>query len=323
MPVTERPSTRIGLVGAGFIAEAHAATYATLDCAEVVAVTAPSGVDGFVADHAPGAIACPGIEALLEVDVDAVDICVPTPAHREVIEAIPGHFPVLCEKPLARSLVDARALAGRDRLMVGHVVRFAPAYRRAQEHIEGATVVRTRRIGPMPDWADWYADPERSGGVLLDLTIHDLDYLRWTLGPVERVFARRRRWGDGEEHAVVTLRHESGAVAHVEGSWAQPGSRAFTTGLEAAGPGILLEFDAENPTGFRHYRKDGATCETPVGMSAMARQLTAFADWAAGEVDGVVPPVTGSEALAAVRLSLAAIESAECDEPIAPGEVGG
>lgn len=322
MPNTERPSIRVGLVGTGFIAEAHASAYAMLDCAEVVAVAASSGTDGFVADHTPGATACDSIAALLATDVDAVDVCVPTPAHREVVEAVPGDLPVLCEKPLARSLADARALADRDRLMVGHVVRFVPAYRRARDHLDGATVVRTRRIGPIPDWADWYADPERSGGVLLDLTIHDLDYLRWTLGPVERVFARRRRWGDGEEHAVTTLRHESGVVAHVEGSWAQPGSRAFTTELEVAGPGMLLEHDAEDPTGFRHYRKAGTTRETPVGQSGMARQLTAFANWVAGEGDGTDPPVTGSEALAAVRLSLAAIESAERGDPVAPEEVG-
>lgn len=334
MPDTGDPPTRIGLVGTGFIAEAHAAAYDAVDRAEVVAVTAPSGAAEFAAG-VPGAAGYDDLGELLAADVDAVDVCVPTPAHREVVEAVPDDLPVLCEKPLARSLADARALADRERLMVGHVVRFSPAYRRARDHLDDAAVVRTRRIGPMPDWADWYADPSRSGGVLLDLAIHDFDYLRWTLGPVERVFVRRRRWGDGEAHAVTTLRHESGAVAHVEASWAQPGSRAFTTSFEAAGPGTLLEYDAEDPTGFRRYCEDGATRETPAGRSAMARQLAAFVDWVeweVGEADlrmprrrsrhaGGSPPVSGAEALAAVRVSLAAIESAERGDPVAPGEV--
>lgn len=311
---------RVGLVGAGFIARAHARAYADIADADVVAVAAPTSAATFVDEHVPAAVAYPDVDALLaETAVDVVDVCTPTPTHRSVIERcadVDGI--VVCEKPLARTLADAEAVAPLVDY-VGHVVRFDPAYRTARETVGSASVgvVRTRRIGPPPDWADWYADRDASGGVLLDLAIHDFDFLRWMLGPVERVFARRQRM-DETEHAVAVLRFASGAVGHVEASWAQPESRAFTTALEIAARDQLIEYDGEEPRGFRMYGPEGVRRTAPVDRDAMQRQLEHVVAVARGEPE---PAVTPAAAITTMRIALAAEASVERGRPVAPAEV--
>ena len=134
------------------------------------------------------------------------------------------------EKPIARTIEDAReildAFSGEGpRLFVGHVVRFFPEYVRIKNKIDAGElgtigVVRTSRRSPfLTGWNDWYADWRVSGGVLVDLLIHDFDFLRWALGNVERVYACSVLGGEynRRDYALVTLRFESSAIAHVEG----------------------------------------------------------------------------------------------------------
>ena len=96
----------------------------------------------------------------------------------------------------------------------GHVVRFFPEYVGIKEKIDAGDlgtvgVVRTSRRSPfLLGWNDWYADWRVSGGVLLDLVIHDFDFLRWALGEVERVYARGMlgREYNRLDYVLVTLR---------------------------------------------------------------------------------------------------------------------
>ena len=90
-------------------------------------------------------------------------------------------------------------------------------------------VARTSRRSPfLTGWNDWYADWRMSGGVLVDLVIHDFDFLRWSLGEVEKVYAKgvMGREYNRLDYALVTLRFESGAIAHVEGQWSQLTARS-------------------------------------------------------------------------------------------------
>lgn len=171
-------------------------------------------------------------EAFEAVPADVVDICLPTPLHKPfVLKAADTGKHVICEKPLARNLEDAREMidACREKgvqLFIGHVVRFFPEYVRARELVKSGrigdvTVVRTGRGGSFPvGWNDWYADFQASGGLVLDMIIHDFDYLRWCFGEVERVFAKSLigRGYARMEYAPITLRFRSGVIAHVEGT---------------------------------------------------------------------------------------------------------
>jgi predicted dehydrogenase len=321
---------RIGIVGSGFMARTHVEAYADIDNADVVAVASPSNADEFVAERELEADAYAAATAMFDdADVDAVDICTPTPTHREFVEgAAELGLNTFCEKPLAGSLDDAHAIADAVdetgiRFMVGHVLRFFPAYERIKATVDAGGVgdpgvVRARRLSRFPDWGhgNWYANRSKSGGALVDLAIHDLDYLRWVFGPVDRVFARSD--GSREEWTHATLRFESGAVGYVEASWAHPDSVGLASELEIAGTDGLIEYDTTDDEAVTLATDDGKTVSNPVGADGYRRELTAFVE---AVERGTDVPVGAAEAIDSLRLARAATESAERGVPVAPEEV--
>jgi predicted dehydrogenase len=271
-------------------------------------------------------------ELLAEVDV--VDVCTPTSDHRQpVIAAAAAGKHIVCEKPLARHIVDAQAMidacaAAGVRLFVAQVVRFFPEFVRAKEVLDSGElgkvgVVRTVRGGSFPRPLSWYGNFERSGGVILDLAIHDIDYLRWLCGEVTRVFARGLTFAGvpATDHVLLTLRFASGAIGHVEASWAYPPGN-FRTFLEIAGDEGLLQFDSlASPLTLTMPQDPGAPAgevTIPGGLLAPEddpyyRELKHFLDCLDRGDDFLVAPEDGLEAL---RIALAAIESERTGQPV-------
>jgi predicted dehydrogenase len=169
---------------------------------------------------------------------------------------------------------------------------------------------------------NWFLDFERSGGMILDLMIHDFDYARWVAGDVTRVFCKHI--GDPRitpgDHALAILTHANGAISHVEGSWAYP-PPTFRTQFEIAGSGGLLvhNSDASAPiAAYWHKGDDDAAGEVPVPASPLLEspyvtQIRAFYDHL---TKGTPIPVTAEDALAALEIALAAIESATTGQPV-------
>src|SRR5262249_39097345 len=126
---------------------------------------------------------------LADPEVDAVDVCLPTPLHRSVAErALAAGKHVLLEKPIALTVEDADAIVAAaaavpDRVfMVGMVLRFWPEYvelqrRMAARELGRPLAVQASRLSPPADWNDWMADHAQSGGPAVDLMIHDFDQL--------------------------------------------------------------------------------------------------------------------------------------------------
>src|SRR5207248_5673184 len=124
--------------------------------------------------------------AIADPEIDAVDICLPTPIHRATAERALGRGAhVLLEKPIALALEDADAIveaaarSGRI-FMVGLVLRFWPEYvelqrRVASGELGGPRAVNAHRLSPPADWNEWMADRSQSGGTPVDLMIHDFD----------------------------------------------------------------------------------------------------------------------------------------------------
>jgi UDP-N-acetylglucosamine 3-dehydrogenase len=316
---------RVGLVGAGFMGSVHLEAYRQMSNVEVVGV-ADARPEVAAAGAAPlGARAYASYEELAAAeDVDVVDVCLPTPLRREAAERVArdGKHLIL-EKPLANSLEDARAIldafaASGTRLFVGHVVRFFPEYVMVREMVRSGElgtvgVVRTSRRSPfLLGWNDWYADRRASGGVLLDLVIHDFDFLRWCFGPVERVFARSVAGNEYNrvDHALVTLRFASGEICHVEGQWGYPG--AFNYAMEVAGSRGLVTLDSTEPGPVRLFGEEGPQ-NVPVGGSPYAAELEHFIRCLERGEEALVSP---EDAYEAVRISLAAAESAATGRPV-------
>jgi predicted dehydrogenase len=276
---------------------------------------------------------------LSETNPDIVDVCCPTPWHVDYVcraaerGAELGLRGISVEKPMGRSLeqcdrmIAASEAAGLP-LFVAHVVRFFPEFALAKGQVDSGAVgkpaaIRTRRGGAMPRaWNDWYAQPELSGGCILDLIIHDFDWLRWTFGEVERVFAKGlvKTQLPAFDYALVTLRFESGAIAHVEGTWADPGG--FKVTLEIAGDEGLLEYNFNQPTGAPFKAalnvEDGpraavAIPESPTNANPYQLELAHFLDSVEA---GVTPSITPQDGRASVQIALAALESIETGQAV-------
>lgn len=317
---------KIGIVGTGSMGQTHAAGWAET----------PATIAGFVGKTAAhvqslaaqyGARAFPTFEAML-TEVDVVDICTPTHLHHpQVLQAAAAGKHIVCEKPLARTVAQAQEMIAACRtagvkLLVAHVVRFFPEYVRAKEIVTAGdigqpAVIRLSRgtFRPQKATDNWFTDPEKSGGVMLDLMIHDFDYARWVAGDVARVFAKNA----AVEHGLVILTHRSGALSHIEGSWAFPPPH-FHTRFEIAGSDGWLAFDSEKNAAvslaLHHRQTDAADVPAPgivLDESPYTTQLKAF--YRALTEDAPVP-VSAADGLAALQISLAAIESAYSGKPV-------
>jgi len=199
-------------------------------------------------------------EALRLTRPDAVYVCIPTTSHKAVVlQAAAAGLHVFCEKPLAASLQDGEAMIKACRkagviFMVGHVLRFFPEFilmRRLVHNGElgSPAVIRVSRGGQFPrGLGNWYANVKASGGPLLDLVIHDFDWLRWTFGKVQRVYARthyrlgNRTKGPPLAYTLTVLRFARGSMAHVEGFWGH--DLPFRVKVELAGSKALAEYDS-------------------------------------------------------------------------------
>jgi UDP-N-acetylglucosamine 3-dehydrogenase len=326
---------RVGIVGAGLTGGMHAERWAQLPV-QVAGFYTRTPAHARAAAERHGGHAFPSLHAML-AEVDLVDVCTPTPSHRDVVlAAAAAGKDVLCEKPLARHLHDAEAMVAACesagvRLFVAHVVRFFPEYARAKEILDNGQlgrpgVIRTVRGGnfPSPGTQNWYIDFEQGGGVIMDMLIHDIDYARWCFGDVARVFARGLTFSDVQDadHVLLTARFKNGAIGHLEGSWAFPPGN-FRTRLEIAGDGGLLEVDSlDCPPIQVTLRRSGSgpAAGVPVPESPMHATDDPYyceiAHFLARLESGDEFLVTPQDGLEALRIALAGIESLRTGQPV-------
>ncbi len=228
----------VGIVGTGAMAALHVRAWRRAGHEPVaVAGRSSAAVEQFASRH--GLRPSADVVALAR-SVDVVDVCTPTDTHLAVGAAAAGAGAhVLVEKPLARTLAEADELVAACAragvgLLVAHVARFVPAYRQVLDLVRGGAVgppalVSLRRLGASPRSAGgWLADPARSGGVLLDLMVHDGDLALAICGPALDVHAAVAG-PPAAQHATATVRHLGGAVSQLEASWSRPAGRELTS----------------------------------------------------------------------------------------------
>jgi predicted dehydrogenase len=312
----------------------HAAAWAATD-AEIVGFVTKDTVTGPRLAAQYQAKIYLDLPAML-ADVDVVDICTPTHLHEEmVLTAAAAGKDILCEKPLARTLPQAQKMiaacaAAGVKFMVAHVVRFFPEYAQAKAQVAAGTigkpaVLRLTRGTFQPKKAadNWFVEFEKSGGMMLDLMIHDLDYARWVAGDVATVFAKNISSsfaGADADHGLAILTHRSGTISHVEGSWAYP-PPLFRTRFEIAGDNGWLQYSSEEMAAIQlHLRpeQDEEIPDVPLPGSPLSEdpyttEIKAFYDCL---VEDTAVPVSGEDGLAALQIALAAIESAQNGRPV-------
>lgn len=232
------------ILGYGNIATAHKKGYDALDNVELV------GVCDIRKERRDMAEAC-GIAAysdmlvmLEEQKPDFVDICLPTFLHAEyAVRLLDMGYNVLCEKPMGRNMDECRAMldaAARNNkhLMIGMCLRYNGYYDALKRIATGGEYGRVisgsmYRVSPLPAWGwdDWFADGDKSGGVLLDMSIHDIDICRYIFGEPERVFAacEHTAMRYGTSHSELIYQDK---VISVLGDWALAPSMPFEAGFK-------------------------------------------------------------------------------------------
>jgi UDP-N-acetylglucosamine 3-dehydrogenase len=239
---------KVGIIGAGFIGKTHANAYKTLNNLEIIGVSEVNEKAGRqYADEYNCAYFQDAESLVKREDIDIVDICLPTFLHEKyVIMAAEHGKHVLCEKPFTLTLESAdRILEAVDKakvtLMVAQVVRFWPEYVMIKQYYDsgklgGIKMVYANRLAQHPNWSDWFKDVRKSGGGLFDLHLHDVDYMRYLLGPVESVYATGKQSENGAwNHVVTCMNFKSGSRACVEGAYEMTENYPFTTTLRAVG----------------------------------------------------------------------------------------
>ena len=325
---------RIGIIGAGLMGNFHAARWQHLPV-HLSGIYDPDQTNAQTTASTHNTRAYNNLNDLL-ANSDIIDICTPTHTHKNlVLTASNAGKTIICEKPLARTISDAQHMIrtckqNQTPLYVGHVVRFFQQYttaKHAQDNgqLGSPGVIRLIRAGSFPrDTPDsWYNNFHHSGGVIMDLSIHDLDYARWCYGEIERIHARGLTFSNTpmRDHCLITLKFKNGALGHIEGSWANPPT-TFRTALELSGSNGIIEWDS----------LDATPVQTTLSMNADNAKVPQTADSPLADEDDpyllelahfldcilhdTTPRVTTHDALMALTLSLAAIESVKTGMPV-------
>jgi predicted dehydrogenase len=235
---------RVGLVGCGFMGRMHATVYSQVPDAELVGVfdEDPERGGKFATEH--GTAYFDSFESLA-AKVDVIDICLPTHMHCEyTLKAAALKKHVLCEKPMALNVADAKrmAIACEDagvRLMVAHCIRFWPEYALLKQialtgNIGELLSLNLTRYGEFPSWGskNWLADASKAGGGALDMHIHDTDFALYILGKPKEIFSAGTLDARGMSHIFSTFVYDR-AVCHLEGGWNLPPGTPFKMAFRA------------------------------------------------------------------------------------------
>jgi predicted dehydrogenase len=279
-------------------------------------------------------------QALKRDDVQLVDICLPTFLHKQyVIRAAEAGKHILCEKPMAVTLREADEIIEavrrmRTKLMIAHVLRFAPEYLKVKELADGdylgevvaARALRipggsypwegmSREARAIPHWKAYAA----KGGGILDLQIHDIDYLRFLFkAHVETVCAFGGRLAgktvDAFDHSFAIIRLDDGRVWDVTSSWIRPIDSPFIQNLELYGSERHLVLDNLMSPPLTLYGKEGSISRIEPGEgNAVFTEIQHFVNCITRKED---PSITPEDARASLEVSLAVAKSILTMKPV-------
>lgn len=314
---------RLGIIGTGNIARRH------LDYLErhpeevtVTAVVDVSPDNARWVTERTGADYFPSVADALD-HIDAAVVATPPHIRVDIVRTLAeGGKAVLCEKPLAGSLEDARAIAAVVRetgipFMVGFMRRWHEPYRALKDIVEADDFGRPlqffrRRIGQVqPPEGGWRTTPDQLTGITIESVSHDIDLLRWLAGDVAvvdggvavggEVVESRRDLPGYDDVVLATIRFASGAIGHLQVSWCsfldENAVGVFGTGASAIidGPGmwrserLRVGTREAQDVEIRHFPEEDATEMGNAGQTAAFLALARGEDVAhPGIDDGLV-----------------------------------
>ena len=236
------PPVRVAVIGMGFMGRTHLASFSGIPGCRIAAVadrdpdrlTGNPGSGGNIETTGDTPIFDPSevqvfrtVESLLEgCEFDLGVITTPTPTHVEIaLKLVESGRHVLVEKPVSLDLdamreLDRAAKDGGVMVMPAHCMRFWPAWAWMHERVRDRSFGDIRRAsfkrtGAAPDWnPEFYGDITRSGGAIVDLHIHDTDFILYNFGPPAAVSSVGSR-----SNVRTTYHYEHGPAVEAVGAW--------------------------------------------------------------------------------------------------------
>ncbi|MEN3016843.1 MAG: UDP-N-acetylglucosamine 3-dehydrogenase [Candidatus Methanosuratincola petrocarbonis] len=309
---------RVGVVGVGNMGFHHARIYSELQKEGKVELVGVYDVDLGRAKNVAskfGADVLDSHRGLLEEDLDAVSIAVPTSLHREIgIDFIENGINVLIEKPIADSIESAKKLieAAEKKsvsLMVGHVERFNPAVLKMKEIVARGLLgeivtMNAKRVGPL-------AQRISDVGVIIDLAVHDIDVMSFISdSQVSEVYAKARNVkhpSGAEDYALILLEFERGIHGVVQTNRLTPHK---TRTLDVVGTKGIAYLDYINQRLTIHDEEWVKDAKIESG-EPLRNEIEHFIDCIA---KGKKPIVSGDDGLHALEVAVKALESSRRDE---------
>ncbi|NLX12636.1 MAG: Gfo/Idh/MocA family oxidoreductase [Phycisphaerales bacterium] len=268
-------------------------------------------------------------ELLNNPAIDLIDICAPTFLHREIaVAALAAGKHVLCEKPMAATLVECDAMIAAaektDRtFMIAQCTRFWPEYVFLKQLVETEKYGRLeslhlRRQAARPGYTlnNWINNPELSGGMILDLHIHDVDYALFLLGKPKAIeVSGVYNPQFGADRVYAFWHYDKNRPIVLEGFWDMPPDYPFNAGISAKFEHAAVHWDMASQKPLTVYLAGGGTetPEFPVADGYIA-EIGYFLDCV--EQNKKPTHSTPQESRMAVALALAEGESLRTGKPV-------
>ena len=339
--MTTKNNLRFGVIGAGRIGKIHAENLATripgVQVAAIADVDLKAAQELAARLHVPVALD-DYLAILSDPTIDAVAICSSTDTHaRIIIEAAQAGRHIFCEKPIDHDLskIDAALEAVEKagvKLQIGFNRRFDPNFRKvramvAEGKIGDPHILRITSRDPAPPPVSYV---KVSGGMFLDMTIHDFDMARYLCGSeVEEVYVAAGVMVDpgiGEagdvDTAVITLRFANGAIGTIDNS--RKAIYGYDQRVEVFGSGGMVQAHNNTPDNDVYFSADGVQSAKPLYFFLeryMASFIAELKDFVQSIRDDTIPPVTGIDGRIPVVIGMAAKKSYLEHRPVKLNEI--
>lgn len=332
---------RVGIIGAGRIGKIHTDNLLRIPGVEVVAVSdlfAGPELEAWAETRGIGLVVKDSAVLIANPDIDAVFICSSTDTHVPLIkQAAQAGKHIFCEKPVSMELVQTEEAVAAVReagvkLQIGFNRRFDHNFKRVREHVQSGTIgqphiVKITSRDPNPPHPDYI---KVSGGIFMDMMIHDFDMARFVSGSeVEEVYAQGNvlinpvfaEHGDVDT-AIVTLKFANGALGVIDNS--RQAVYGYDQRVEVFGSKGSVAVTNDHPNTAEISTAEGITRDKPLNFflerynAAYVEETVLFID---SIVNGTPTPVEGNDGLQAERIALAAKISSRLGRPVKISEI--
>jgi len=311
----KKRALKVLIIGAGFMGDCHAKAYLNIGNIKIAGIVEKNHSKALQFSESYQCRNFDNMEAAMDEDLDFVDVCLPTVFHKDaVMHSFKAGKDVICEKPIALSMneaaemVEAADTSGR-KFMLAHVVRFWPEYKRFSEMLLAGEIMDIKtatfsRYQAVPKWSDgnWLASNAKSGGVIFDLAIHDIDFVISIFGMPDWVFARQTLLDeDFTAYLNAILGYEDKNVL-IEAGSVMSATYPFTSGFRISNGEVSLEYVNKSGKGLVIYTPDTAAIKAEYQDSnPYEQELSYFADCIREDKKPVI--CTGKDALKALWLA--------------------